>query len=149
MGKVYLPDSSFSEEYFRSCHGKYVVVRKVMDTVSYTSKVEPNVKDIWPIFELYGKVFDNCPTAADLEGVPIANVAIHPSSIWRGENDQRYRGTFYTSGSMYYFRKRKYAHLGNDIRELPDGYNSVSIFLAFDSHRGNADSDILEAILAT
>lgn len=148
-GKVYLPNNSFSEEFFRSCNGKYVVARKVTDKVSYTSRVEPNVKDIWPIFELYGKVFDSCPTPTDLEGIPIANVAIHPNSKWQGVNDPRYRGTFLCEGSLYYFRKRKYVHLGNDLRNLPNGYNDVHIFLKFDCPRGNADSELLEAIMAT
>lgn len=148
-GKVYLPNSNFTEDYFRACHGKYIVARKVTDEVSYTSRVEPNVRDIWPIFELYGKVFEHCPTAADLEGVPIANVAIHPSSKWPEVKDQRYRGTFLCEGGMYYFRKRKYVHIGNDIRNLPDGYNGVHIFLNFDCPRGNADSELLDAIMAT
>lgn len=147
-GKVYLPNSSFSEAFFRSCNGKYVVARKVTDEVSYTSRVEPNVKDIWPIFELYGKVFDHCPTSADLEGVPIANAAIHPSSKWHRPNDPRYRGTFLCEGGLYYFRKRKYVHIGNDVRNLPDKYNHVDIFLGFDSPRGNADLKLLEAIIA-
>ena len=148
-GKAYLPSSSFSEDYFRTCHGKYIVARKVTDEVSYTSRVEPNVKDIWPIFELYGKVFDDCPTAADLEGVPIANAAIHPSSKWKGINHPQDRGTFLCEGGMFYFRKRKYVHIGNDRRNLPDGYNDVHIFLGFDCPRGNADSKLLEAIVAT
>lgn len=148
-GKVYLPNSNFTEDYFRGCHGKYIVARKVTDKVSYTSRVEPNVRDIWPIFELYGKVFDRCPTAADLEGVPIANVAIHPSSKWWGINDQCCRGTFLCEGGMFYFRKRKYVHIGNNLRNLPDKYNDVHIFLGFDCPRGNADSKLLEAIIAT
>lgn len=148
-GKVYLPNSNFTEDYFRTCHGKYVVARKVTDEISYASRVEPNVRDIWPVFELYGKVFDSCPTAADLEGVPIANAAIHPSSKWKGINDQRYRGTFLCEGGMFYFRKRKYVHIGNDLRNLPDGYNNVDIFLKFDCPKGNADSELLEAIIAT
>ena len=148
-GKVYLPNSNFTEDYFRTCHGKYIVARKVTDEVSYTSRVEPNVRDIWPIFELYRKVFDRCPTAADLEDVPIANVAIHPSSKWRGINDQYCRGTFLCEGGMFYFRKRKYVHIGNNLSNLPDRYNDVHIFLGFDCPRGNADSKLLEAIIAT
>ena len=148
-GKVYLPNSNFTEDYFRACHGKYIVARKVTDEVSYTSRVEPNVRDIWPIFELYGKVFDRCPTAADLEDVPIANVAIHPSSKWRGINNQCCRGTFLCEGGMFYFRKRKYVHIGNNLSNLPDRYNDVHIFLGFDCPRGNADSKLLEAIIST
>ena len=148
-GKVYLPNSSFSEDFFRSCNGKYVVVRKVTDTVSYTSRVEPNVKDIWPIFELYGKIFDDCPTAADLKGVPIANAAVLPCENAFGVKRSRYRGTFLCEGSLFYFRKRKFVHLGNNVRKLPRGYNNVSIFLGYNTARGNADSKLLEAIMAT
>ena len=71
--KYYLPkDSHFSEEFFKECDGKWIVFRKLWDNVSYTSSIVPEVKDIWPIFQLYGKIFDECPCMEQLEGIMIA-----------------------------------------------------------------------------
>lgn len=146
-GKHYIKGSRFSQEFFRSCDGKYVVLRKVTDSVSYTSQVEPRVQDIWPVFELYGKIFDTCPMQEDLKRVPIANVAKLPSAVWNGINDKRYKATFYCEGSMFYFRKRNYVIIGKDTTGLPRGYNRVSIFLGFDHVNGNADSKIIDCII--
>lgn len=145
--KYYIAGSPFSEQFFRECDGKYVVVRKVADTVSWTSRVEPRVKDIFAYFELYGKIFDTCPTMEDLTGVPAANAAKLHCDIWNGVNDMRYKGTFYCEGSMFYFRKRKYVLIGRSMKDLPAGCNAVSIFLGADYQRINADTELLTAIL--
>lgn len=144
--KYYIRGKRFGEDIFRACHGKYVVLRKVADSVSYTSKVEPRVRDIWPVFELYGKIFVNLPTAEDLLGVDKANVAKLPSDVWGGKNDEQFKGTFYCEGSMFYFRKRKYVVIGKDMADMPNGYNRVGIYLGSDSAIGNADLDIIDAI---
>ena len=47
--------SHFTEAFFKACDGKWVVIRKLWDWVSYTSSIVPEVKDIWPVFQLYGK----------------------------------------------------------------------------------------------
>ena len=73
--KHYIQNSPFSEEEFRNFNGKYVVLRKVTDKVSYASAIEPRVKDHWAVFQLYGKVFDTCPTLEQLYGIPWADTA--------------------------------------------------------------------------
>ncbi|MBQ6718143.1 MAG: hypothetical protein IJN22_04520, partial [Clostridia bacterium] len=97
--KHYLDKSKFTEETFRSCDGKYVVLRKVCDDISYTSCVEPNVRDIWIRFQLYKKVFDSIPTMDQLEQIPWANT----------ENTN---GSFICESSMFYFKKRNYTVIG-------------------------------------
>lgn len=146
--KHYLEKSRFSEDYFRECDGKYVVLRKIADNVSFISSVEPRARDVWAVFQLYGKVFDDYPTAEQLRQVPFANTA------W----DQRYNdpsvyhdaiGTFICESSMFYFKKRKFQLIGNDAQQLPPVfYNYVDVFFGINRPWYNADSRLLNAIHA-
>ncbi len=146
--KHYLEKSNFGEDYFRECDGKYVVLRKVADKVSFFSSVEPRAKDVWAIFQLYGRVFDGCPTPEQLRQVPFAN------TVW----NQRYNdpsvcndaiGTFVCESSMFYFKKRKFQLIGNDRQQLPPMfYNDVLVFFSINRPWCNADTDLLNAIHA-
>lgn len=150
-GKRYMETSPFSEEFFRECDGKYVVLRKVTDHISYTSSVEPSVKDHWAIFQLYGKIFDHCPSADELIGVPWAD----PYKKWRrypccDQNVPR-NGLFLCEGSMYYFRKRKYVLIGKDRSDvpcMPDGRGDTTMLILGCNHSGgNSDTDLIYAIV--
>ena len=67
MDKSYLvKKSSFDEDYFRSMDGKYVVIRKVQDHISYQSKIVPEVADHWIIYQLYCAFFDAIPDISQL-----------------------------------------------------------------------------------
>lgn len=145
--KHYIKGSRFSEEFFRNCHGKYVVLRKVTDHVSYTSQVEPNVQDIWPVFQLYGKIFDYYPIQEDLENVPPADITKSASYHFCGEDWKRCMGTFCCEGSMFYFRKRNYKLIGNNTENLPPESSNVQLSLAYDHTFGNFDSDLLDCIV--
>ncbi len=46
MDKAYLANSCFDETFFRSCDGKWVVMQKAYDDVSYRSAIVPEVQDI-------------------------------------------------------------------------------------------------------
>lgn len=142
--KDYVENSCFSEDFFRKCHGKYVVMRKVTDEVSFISGVEPSVRDIWAVFQLYGKVFDTCPTMEDLQGVPIAETAKRLSTSQRWEEA---KGTFSCESSMFYFKKRNYQIIGKDITRLPTMYyRTILIHFSFSRPWINADTDLLNAI---
>ena len=133
--KHYLDKSKFTEETFSSCDGKYVVLRKVCDDISYTSCVEPNVRDIWIRFQLYKKVFDSIPTMDQLEQIPWANT----------ENTN---GSFICESSMFYFKKRNYSVIGKNERDLVFPFNNVINVYSFGINKPwyNADTQILNAI---
>ena len=133
--KYYLDKSKFTEETFKVCDGKYVVLRKVCDDISYVSSVEPNVKDIWVRFQLYKEVFDSLPTAEQLEQIPWANT----------ENTN---GSFICESSMFYFKKRNYSVIGKNEKDLEFPFNNVINVYSFGMNKPwyNADTQILNAI---
>ncbi len=149
----YIPGSKFSEAEFRSMDRQYVVMRKVADHISYASQAEPTVRDIWPVFQLYGKAFAHCPTMEELHGVPWAD----PS--WKDregycpsypDGDIPYDGAFYCEGSMFYFRRRGHRVLGRDLENLPEKrYVTASIFLTSNYGRTNCETEFLNAIAAS
>ena len=99
--------SQFSESFFRSCHGKWVVMRKAYDHISYRSSIVPEVCDIWPHFQLYAAIFDECPTIEMLKGIPWANTKYNPGY-----------GVFYTEGSLSYLKKRNYQIIGSSLENI-------------------------------
>lgn len=142
--KHYLEKSSFGEEFFRDCDGKYVVLRKVTDNVSYVSGVEPKVRDVWAVFQLYGKIFDTCPSMKDLQDIPIADTGKH---LRKTDVCEEARGTFSCESSLFYFKKRKYQIIGRDLNRMPTMYyRNIDIFFAINKPWYNADSKLLDAI---
>ncbi len=148
-GKYYLASSRFSEEAFRNYDGSYVVFRKVADHVSYTSAVEPAVKDIWPVFQLYKAIFDHCPTPEELQSIPWADPSRELRSRFPYQSwDLPLDGTFISEGSMFYYRKRNYKIVGTDLTDLPAPHNyAAHFFLGHNYPHTNADTGILNAIL--
>lgn len=151
LDKHYLERSSFSEQFFRECDGKYVVLRKVGDSISYVSRIEPSVKDHWAVFQLYGKVFDHCPAPEELEGVRWADPARRQRKSHWFNKLLPVNGIFFCESSMFYFKKRKYAIIGNNRKKLPiisKNFNDTpGLFLGINHTGGNTDTDILTAIL--
>ena len=140
--KHYLPeDSLFSEELFRACDGKWIVLRKLWDDVSYTSRIVPEVKNIWPMFQLYGKIFDECPCAEQLNGLPFAKCKY-------GKH-----GIFGTEGSMFYFKKRNAVVIGKNTDQLDEICDRKYYNLNDDFYFGinksfyNADTEIINSIV--
>ncbi len=132
--------SEFTEQFFRSCDGKWVVMRKAFDVVSYRSSIVPEVQDIWPHFQVYGTIFDECPTIDDLRGIP-----------WTKTKYCQGMGVFGTEGSLYYFKKRNYRVIGSsleniDIQNKIDG-NIDSFYFGSPSDTYNADTIILNSII--
>lgn len=105
-----------SEKEFKEADGKYVVARKIGDRVSWTSVIEPAVRDIWPVFQLYSKVFDEPPK---LEDVMHLSAVDFPLRYDTGNPD----GLFLCEGSLSYFRKRKHIILGNDQHDIDRLFN--------------------------
>ena len=137
--KKYIPkDSKFDENYFAEVDGKYVVIRKLADHISYTSSVEPNVRDVWTVCQLYGKIFDEYPCVDDLCKIP-----------WASNREPN--GVFMCESSMFYFKKRKYMVIGNnqeDITQTVEEFRGNElIFFSINMSHYNADTLILNAIL--
>lgn len=133
--KHYLEKSSFDEETFKNCDGKYIVLRKAYDQISYTSCIEPNVKDIWACFQLYKQVFDICPTMEQLKDIPWANTK-NPN------------GSFTCESSIFYFKKRNYVLLGKNKNDLDLDFNGYinGYFFGINKPWYNVDTQILNAI---
>ena len=146
--QVYLPpddprawlSSRFDEPFYRSCHGKWVVVRKAFDHVSYRSSIVPEVQDIWPYFQLYGAMFDECPTMEMLKDVPWAKTEHNPGT-----------GVFWTEGTLSYLKKRNYRIIGSSLADLVTeeqvDWNSESIFFRSYGKECYADMALLNAIV--
>ena len=149
--KHYMAKSNFTEQFFRECNGKYVVLRKVSDSISYTSRIEPRVSDHWAIFQLYGKIFDYCPSAEDLKNIPWADpYKNRRNSPWFNQAVP-INGLFWCESSMFYFRKRRYSVIGKNLNDIPcvskNRNDTPSLFLGINHTGGNSDTDILMAIL--
>ena len=149
--KHYIAKSNFSERFFRECDVKYVAMRKVADKISYTSSIEPRVKDYWAVFQLYGKVFETVPTMEELESTPWADPLKKNRNSHYVTKNLPINGLFFCESSMFYFKKRKFNIIGHNLRNLPtipQGPNDIpSIFLGINHIAGNTDTDLLTIIL--
>lgn len=132
--------SRFDEAFFRACHGKWVVMRKAFDHVSYRSSIVPEVRNIWPRFQLYGILFDECPTMEMLKDVPWAKTEYNPGT-----------GVFCTEGTLSYLKKRNYRIIGSSMENLVTeeqlSRNIDSIFFGSCGKECYADMKLLNAIM--
>jgi len=136
MDKHYPAHSMLGEHVFRSYDGKYIVLRKVGDKVNQYSYIEPQLKDYWAKFQLYNAIFDECPTAKQLDNIPVVSTKDNT--------------TFTSESSLYHFKKRNARVIGNNQDNLPDFMHTHGlsfVFWGIDRPWGNAESDILTAIL--
>jgi len=97
--------ANISEKDFKEADGKYVAIRKICDQCSWRSAIEPAVKNIWPYFQLYNKVFSKPPELKDVINTESVNFVLDS-----GKNNPD--GIFMCEGSLSYFRRRKYIVLG-------------------------------------
>lgn len=138
--KSYIPELygkkvCFDERYFKACDGKYVVARKVEDHISYRSKLVPDVADHWIIFQLYGKIFDECPTMEELSSVG-----------WANTDDGN--GVFLCESSLFYFKKRDFQIIGHDRNHMEGArQRNSSIFFSVNAPHYNADTLLINAIV--
>jgi hypothetical protein len=148
--KSYLADKScFDEETFRSMDGKYVVIRKVQDNISYQSKIVPEVADHWIIYQLYCEFFDEIPDMSRLKDDNWAYM----------EGQKQYHDApdksiyLLCESSLFYFKKRSYKVIGNSkngIDETLDNYRiSQSVYLGVSSCHYNGDTYMINSILKT
>ena len=137
--KTYLSNNSkFDEEFFKQADGKYFVVRKIKDHISYRSSIVPEVADHWIVFQLYSKIFEELPDVSALNNIGWANT---------GDS----MGTFVCESSLSYFKKRNYQIIGNNTNEVDIAIQKYSgnkhIFFGINMFHYNADTLLINAII--
>ena len=120
-----------TDEFFHSLDGKYILIQKVGCTVSWSSKIAPEIGDHWPEFRVFKGIYDAIPDGIDLN-------SLRAGQIYQ-ENFPR--DFFCTEGSLSYFKRRKYKVIGNC--PAPTARRSCQIFLSVNTDSYNADSDLL------
>ena len=91
LDKHYPAHSKLGEDVFRGYDGKYIVLRKAGDEINQYSSIEPQLTDYWVKFQLYNVIFDECPTAEQLE-----NISFVPT---------RDNSTFTSESSLFHLKK--------------------------------------------
>ena len=102
--KYYGYDTSNIKNY----DNKYIVLRKVYDYISYTSMIEPNVKDTWTVFQIVPHFFKNQPSINDVKKYL--------------DKELNCNDMISTESNLYYFRKKDYVLLGNIKPKLVKNY---------------------------
>ena len=113
-------------------------MRKIYDHISYTSSVEPNVKDTWAVFQIIPHFFDNQPTINEID--KHLNKELECQDMIEIESN------------LYYFKKRDYLLLGNVkpilINDYKHSYNDVSsVFFAINKPWYHPEVEIIRKIL--
>ncbi len=147
----YLADkSSFDEETFRSMDGKYVVIRKVQDHISYRSKMVPEVADHWIVYQLYCEFFNEIPDMSQLKD---NHWAYMEGRIAFSDPPEKKSYYFYCESSLFYFKKRGYKVIGNNKKGI-DAYINTNRMahhntLGISSCHYNGDTYLINSILKT
>lgn len=138
-------DSNFTEETFRKADGKYIVVRKIEDHISYYSQIVPEIANHWCVFQLYDKIFEQCPTIDDLKDIPYTKIANRINI-----HDKEKKPYFLCESKLFYFKKRDYHVLGKNIDGIPDKpveFNDTEdIFFGINKPFYNIDTYLLDSI---
>lgn len=95
-------------ETFHSMNGKYFVIQKIADNISWTSRINTSVHDIWPRFMLYDYLGDTIPLT---DGVKNLGPVYNTKKIFNFLFTDPY--IFYCESKMYHFKKRDYCVIGN------------------------------------
>ena len=129
--------SRYDTSNIKDYNNKYVVLRKVYDHISYTSSIEPNVKDTWAVFQIIPHFFDNQPSIEDINSY--LNKELNCIDM------------ILTESNLYYFRKKYYILLGNVkprlIKNYEHEYNNVrSIFFSINKPWCRPEVELIQKI---
>ena len=149
--KCYLADeSSFDEECFKSMDGKYVVIRKVQDHISYRSKMVPEVADHWIVYQLYCEFFDEIPDMSEMKD---NNWAYKEGRIAYDDPPNKKSCYFCCESSLFYFKKRGYKVIGNNKKGIEENIDANKmahhLTLGISSSHYNGDTYLIDSILKT
>ena len=143
-------ESSFDQDYFRSMDGKYVVIRKVQDNVSYQSKIVPEVADHWIVYQLYCGFFDEIPDMSQLKD---NHWAYKEGRIAYDDPPNKKSCYFYCESSLFYFKKRGYKVIGNSKKGIEKSINANRmahhLTIGRPSNFYNGDTYLIDCILKT
>ena len=122
---------------FHACDGKYVLLQLIGCEASWTSALDPEVKDYWAVFRLFEGLYDTPPCEIDVEQLKLASLPY---------------GSLLTpylccESSMFHFKRRKYQLLGNATAgPMPDVNDQAPLTLGIDRPWLNTDSELLAAM---
>ena len=143
-------ESSFDQDFFRSMDGKYVVIRKVQDDISYQSKIVPEVADHWIVYQLYCEFFDEIPDMSQLKD---NHWAYKEGRIAYDDPPDKKSCYFYCESSLFYFKKRRYKVIGNSKKGIEENIDTNKmahhLTLGTPSNRYNGDTYLIDCILKT
>ena len=143
-------ESSFDQDFFRSMDGKYVVIRKVQDNVSYQSKIVPEVADHWIVYQLYCGFFDEIPDMSQLKD---NHWAYKEGRIAYDDPPNKKSCYFYCESSLFYFKKRGYKVIGNSKKGIEKSINANRmahhLTIGRPSNFYNGDTYLIDCILKT
>ncbi len=127
-----------SEEAFHACDGKFVLVQLLRCTASWSSALDPEVRDYWAEFRLFNGLYDAVPEAVDPQRLESAAFL----------SQRSFTAQFCCESSMYWFRRRKARVVANDpaAAALPADRNQVVLSLGVNRPWTNPDSDLLAAM---
>ncbi len=144
-GKKYACSRSFSitEENFHALDGKFIVVQKIRDNISWQSRLVPEIHDIWARFRLCTGFFSEPLSFDEAMSLPDADFSVF---LFNG----RHTPIFWCESSMVYFRRRKYVLLGNEpgsAERLSDCRDEVMATFGNDYDGFNPDSYFAAGIM--
>lgn len=125
-GKERIVECPERKELDEMMDGKYILIRKIYDRVFWTSELEPEVKNISPIFQLYNYYSNEVPA---LSTITQLTPLLLPNGVYN--SGIQTQGLFYTEAKLSYFRKHEYQLIGNyqdNIDEIVE-YTSLGFFL--------------------
>ena len=143
-GKKYCCSRNFPmrDEDFHALDGKFIVVQKVRDSISWRSQLAPEICDYWARFRLCADFFDEPPSIGKAVSLPDADFSVF---LFKDCSTP----IFWCESSMVYFRRRKYVLLGNDpsnAERLSDCRDEVMATFGNDYDGFNPDSYFAAAI---
>ena len=137
-GKPYAGNGALTDAEFAALDGKYVLMQKVGDHISWESAVVPEVRDHWCLFRLFYGIYDEIPRDADPSRLPDAD----PSE--RGDPSPY----FTCESTLVHFRRRGFEVIGNYPLGTPAEHQGFSPLIALGANhsRYNAESDLIDAM---
>jgi len=128
-----------AEDAFSAADGKFVLMQLIECRASWTSYLDPEVKDYWAVFRLFDGLYDTVPASVDVR-------QLKPASFYAY---RRITSFFTCESSMFYFKRRKAQVIGNDAAyaaELTVDPDPALVYFGVNRPWSNPDSDLLAAM---
>ena len=142
---AHMSGKNLTPEQFAAFDGKYILMQKVTCYTSWQSEIAPQIRDHWAIFRLFDGVYDEIPA--------LPGQTARRDACFRASDSTIQTPFFCCESSMFYFKRRKYAALGNfpapefpysDLRHVRQ--NACAVYLGVNTKWNNPDSFFLAAM---